>query len=137
MGKDAFTAIPNGIPGVEERVPLIYTYGVSRGSLGLNRFVDALSTRPAKLFGLYPKKGTIALGSDADLVVYDPSYRGTVSARTHKTNTDYSGFEGFEVDGRPSLVTVRGEVQVRDGEFVGTIGRGQFLRRKPELTHAD
>ncbi len=137
MGKDAFTAIPNGIPGVEERVPLIYTYGVSRGSLSLNRFVDALSTRPAKLFGLYPKKGTIALGSDADLVVYDPAYRGTVSAKTHKTNTDYSGFEGFEVDGRPSLVTVRGEVQVRDGEFVGTIGRGQFLRRKPELPHAD
>ncbi|WP_263415873.1 dihydropyrimidinase [Terriglobus albidus] len=137
MGKDAFTAIPNGIPGVEERVPLIYTYGVSRGSLGLNRFVDALSTRPAKLFGLYPKKGTIALGSDADLVVYDPAYRGTVSARTHKTNTDYSGFEGFEVDGRPSLVMVRGQVQVRDGEFVGTTGRGQFLRRKPEPPRAD
>lgn len=137
MGKDAFTAIPNGIPGIEERMPLMYTYGVSRGSVSLNRFVDALSTRPAKLFGLYPKKGSITLGADADLVVYDPAHRGVISARTQKSNTDYSGFEGFEVDGRPSVVTVRGQVQVRDGEFVGVIGRGKFLRRKPEVAHAD
>lgn len=131
MGKDAFTLIPNGIPGIEDRVNLMYTYGVSRGELSVNRFVDALSTRAAKLFGLYPKKGTIAVGSDADLVIYDPAYRGTISAKTQHMNCDYSGFEGVEIDGRPSVVTVRGKVQVRDGEFVGQIGRGQFLRRKP------
>jgi dihydropyrimidinase len=129
MGKDAFSLIPNGIPGLEDRVNLMYTYGVSRGTLSLNRFVDALSTKAAKLFGLYPKKGTIAVGSDADLVVYDPSYRGTISAKTQHINCDYNGFEGREIDGRPSLVTVRGQVQVRDGKFAGTIGRGEFLRR--------
>jgi dihydropyrimidinase len=131
MGKDAFTLIPNGIPGLEDRVNLMYTYGVSRGGLGLNRFVDALSTKAAKLFGLYPKKGTIAVGSDADLVIYDPAYRGTISAKTQHMNCDYSGFEGVEIDGRPAMVIVRGKVQVRDGEFVGQYGRGEFLRRKP------
>ena len=131
MGKDAFTLIPNGIPGLEDRVNLMYTYGVSRGGLSLNRFVDALSTKAAKLLGLYPKKGTIAVGSDADLVIYDPAYRGTISAKTQHMNCDYSGFEGFEIDGRPSVVIVRGKVQVRDGKFVGQYGRGEFLRRKP------
>ena len=129
MGKDAFTLIPNGIPGVEDRVNLMYTYGVRRDRLDLHRFVDALSTRPAKLFGLYPKKGAIEVGSDADLVVYDPSYRGTISAATHHMNTDYSGYEGVAIEGRPSVVTVRGKVQVRDGVFVGDATRGEFLRR--------
>jgi len=131
LGKDAFTLIPNGIPGLEDRVNLMYTYGVSRGSLSLNRFVDALSTKAAKLFGLYPRKGEIAVGSDADLVIYDPAYRGAISAKTQHVNCDYSGFEGVEIDGRPSVVTVRGQVQVRDGVFVGEYGRGEFLRRKP------
>jgi dihydropyrimidinase len=131
LGKDAFTLIPNGIPGLEDRVNLMYTYGVSRGSLSLNRFVDALSTKAAKLFGLYPRKGEIAVGSDADLVIYDPAYRGTISVKTHHVNCDYSGFEGVAIDGRPSVVTVRGQVQVRDGVFVGEYGRGEFLRRKP------
>jgi dihydropyrimidinase len=132
LGKDVFTAIPNGIPGVEDRVNLMYTYGVKRGRLNLHRFVDALSTRASKLFGLYPRKGEIAVGSDADLVIYDPEYRGTISARTHHVNCDYSGFEGVEIEGRPSVVLVRGKVQVREGKFVGERGRGQFLRRKPE-----
>ena len=131
MGKDAFTLIPNGIPGLEDRVNLMYTYGVKRGGLSLNRFVDALSTKAAKLFGLYPKKGEIAVGSDADLVIYDPKHRGTISAKTQHMNCDYSGFEGVAIDGRPSVVTVRGQVQVRDGVFVGEYGRGEFLRRKP------
>jgi dihydropyrimidinase len=131
LGKDAFTQIPNGIPGIEERVSLLYTHGVSRGHLDLHRFVDAASTRAAKLFGLFPRKGTIAPGSDADLVIFDPSYRGTVSSATQHTNCDYSGFEGFTVDGRPSIVTVRGRVQVRDGKFVGERGRGRLLKREP------
>jgi dihydropyrimidinase len=132
LGASAFTQIPNGIPGLEERVNLMYTYGVKRGGLNIHRFVDALSTRPAKLFGLYPRKGAIAVGSDADLVLYDTEYRGTISVATQHTNNDYNGFEGFAIDGRPSIVTVRGKVQVRDGVFVGQQGRGRFLRREPQ-----
>ena len=129
LGKDAFTQIPNGIPGIEERVNLLYTYGVKRGNLDLHRFVDAASTKAAKLFGLFPRKGTIAVGGDADLVVYDPSYRGVISAATQHVNNDYNGFEGMEIEGRPSVVTVRGKVQVRDGVFIGDDTRGAFLRR--------
>jgi len=132
LGIGDFTKIPNGIPAIEERVNLMYTYGVKAGRLDLHRFVDALSTKPAKLFGLFPKKGTIAVGSDADLVIYDPEYRGTISAQTQSINNDYSGFEGTLIDGRPWVVTVRGKVQVRDGVFVGEKGRGQFLRRTPQ-----
>ena len=131
MGKDAFPLIPNGIPGVEDRVNLMYTYGVARGKLSLPRFVDALSTRAAKLFNLYPRKGAVAIGSDADLVIYDTNYRGVISAKTHHMNTDYSGYEGVAIEGRPAIVTVRGKVQVRDGAFVGERTRGQFLRRQP------
>ena len=132
LGVQAFTEIPNGIPGIEDRVNLMYTYGVKRGRLDIHRFVDALSTRPAKLFGLFPRKGNIAVGADADLVVYDPDYRGTVSARTQHTNNDYNGFEGLAIEGRPLLVTVRGKVQVRDGLFVGDPGRGRLIRRRPQ-----
>ncbi|MEM8865511.1 MAG: dihydropyrimidinase [Planctomycetota bacterium] len=131
MGRDDFTLIPNGIPTVEDRVNLLYTHGVATGRIGLNRFVDAASTQAAKLFGLFPRKGTIAVGADADLVVYDPDYRGTISAETQLMDTDYSAFEGWELKGRPSLVTVRGKVMARDGEFVGELGHGQFLRREP------
>ena len=130
LGAGAFTQIPNGIPGIEERVNLLYTYGVKRGRLDLHRFVDAASTKAAKLFGLFPRKGTIAVGSDADLVIYDPDYRGRLSAQTQHTNCDYSGFEGFAIEGRPSVVTVRGKVQVKDGQFIGERGRGQLLRRE-------
>ncbi len=131
LGKDAFTQIPNGIPGIEERVNLLYTHGVARGKFDLQRFVDVASTKAAKLFGLFPRKGTIAVGSDADLVIYDTNYRGIISAQTHASNNDYSGFEGWPVEGRPEIVTVRGKVQVKDGEFVGDRQRGRFLRREP------
>jgi dihydropyrimidinase len=131
LGTSAFTQIPNGIPGIEERVNLLYTYGVKAGKLDLQRFVDSASTRAAKLFGLYPRKGTVAVGSDADLVIFDPEYRGVISAHTQKVNNDYSGFEGMKIEGRPSVVTVRGKVQVRDGEFVGERGRGVLLKREP------
>src|SRR5262249_36586607 len=110
---------------------LMYTYGVKRGTLDIHRFVDAASTRAAKLFGLFPRKGAIALGGDADLVIYDPSHRGKLSAATQHANCDYNGFEGFEIEGCPSVVTVRGKVQVRDGKFVGERGRGKMLRRDP------
>ena len=130
LGEDAFTQIPNGIPGIEERVNLLYTWGVRRGTLDIHRFVDAASTRAAKIFGLFPRKGTIAIGSDADLVIYNPDHRGILSARTHHVNNDYSGFEGVEIDGRAEVVTVRGNVQVKDGQFVGDRKRGQMLKRE-------
>ena len=132
LGKDSFVNIPNGIPGIEDRVNLLYTCGVKRGRLDMDRFVDAASTRAAKLFGIYPRKGTIAVGSDADLVIYDTNFRGTVSAKTHHVNNDYSGFEGMAIEGRPSVVTVRGKVQVRDGKFIGERGRGKLLKREPQ-----
>ena len=131
MGKDDFTLIPNGIPSLEDRVRMFYTHGVSAGRINLHRFVYAASTAAAKIFGLFPKKGTIQLGADADLVVYDPEYRGTISAETHHMNIDYNPFEGFQVHGRCDLVTVRGNVQVREGEFVGQVGIGEFLKRPP------
>jgi dihydropyrimidinase len=131
MGRNDFTKIPNGIPSLEDRVNAFYTYGVRAGRLDLHRFVDAASTQAAKLFGLFPRKGTIQLGSDADLVVYDPEYHGTISAKTHSMNIDYNAFEGMTVEGRPHVVTVRGKVAARDGKFVGETGRGQFLQRAP------
>ena len=132
LGLGDFTKIPNGIPAIQDRVTVMYTSGVRTGRLDLHRFVEALSTKSAKLFGLFPKKGTIAVGSDADLVVFDPAYRGTLSAQTHSVNNDYSGFEGTTIEGRPWVVTVRGRVQVRDGAFVGQKGIGQMLRRQPQ-----
>ncbi|HYO26413.1 MAG TPA: dihydropyrimidinase [Lacipirellulaceae bacterium] len=131
MGRGDFTRIPNGIPSVEDRVNLLYTHGVCTGRIDLATFVDAASTQAARLFGLYPRKGTIAVGSDADLVVYDPAYRGTISQATQQMATDYSAFEGWDIAGRPSLVTVRGQIQVREGAFVGKLGTGKFLSRAP------
>lgn len=131
MGAADFTKIPNGIPAIEDRVNLLYTYGVKTGKIDLHTFVNVASTQAAKLFGLFPKKGAIQPGADADLVIYDPAYRGKISAATQVMNVDYSAFEGWPIEGRPSLVTVRGEVAVRDGRFVGTIGRGRFLKRPP------
>jgi len=131
LGEAAFTQIPNGIPGIEDRVNLLYTHGVARGKLDLSRFVEVASTKAAKLFGLFPRKGTIAVGSDADLVIYDTAYRGVVSARTQSMNNDYNGFEGMPIEGRPSVVTVRGQVQVKEGRFVGDHKRGRLLRREP------
>jgi dihydropyrimidinase len=93
--------------------------------------VDAASTQAAKLFGLFPRKGTIQLGSDADLVVYDPNYRGTISVKTQTMTVDYNPFEGMAIEGRPTVVTVRGQVAAREGRFVGQVGRGKFLQREP------
>jgi len=129
MGKDDFTKIPNGIPALEDRINLLHTYGVRRGKFDLHTLVNVASTNAAKIFNLFPRKGAIQPGSDADLVVYDPAYRGKLSAKTHQMNIDYNAFEGWDIEGRPSVVTVRGEVTVQDGKFVGTPGRGRFLQR--------
>jgi len=130
MGEGDFTKIPNGIPSVEHRVDLLHTHGVATGRIDLNTFVDCASTQAAKIFGL-EQKGRIAVGADADLCIYDPDHRGTISASTHAMATDYSAFEGWETKGRPSVVTVRGKVAVRDGAFVGESGRGRLLERAP------
>lgn len=131
MGKDDFTKIPNGIPSLEERINLLYTHGVARGRIDLHTFVDVASTAVAKQFDLFPRKGAIQPGADADLVVFDPNYRGKISVQTQHMAVDYSAFEGWELEGRASVVTVRGQVAARDGKFCGTLGRGQFLQRKP------
>jgi len=129
LGKDDFTKIPNGGPGIENRLQLIHHYGVNQGKLSLNRFVELVATSPARIFGMYPKKGTIAPGSDADIVVWDPEAELTISAQTHHMRVDYSMFEGFEVKGNARQVISRGEVVVEGGKFLGKPGRGKYLRR--------
>ena len=130
MGKDSFLKIPNGIPAVGDRVSLLYTYGVRQGRLNRNQFAAALATNPAKIFGLYPRKGTIAVGSDADLVLIDPKKRGVVSQAASRHRVDYSAFEGFKLEGLPVLVLSRGEVVAKGGEYVGAKGRGKYLKRE-------
>ncbi len=129
MGRGDFRKIPNGIPSLEDRVRMFYTHGVATGRVDLHRFVEVASTRAAQVFGLFPRKGTIQPGADADIVVFDPDYEGTIRADTHNMNVDYNPFEGMTVRGRCDAVTVRGTVQVRDGEFVGEEGIGKLLKR--------
>jgi dihydropyrimidinase len=131
MGRGDFTRIPNGIPSLEDRVNMLFTTGVKTGRLSLNRFVDVASTQASKLFGLYPRKGAIQLGSDADLVIYDDKARHTISVKNQMMNLDYNPFEGITAEGKPSVVTVRGKVMVKDGQFVGDTSHGRFLKREP------
>ena len=128
MGKDDFSKIPNGLPSVEDRFTLLFE-GVGNGHIGLNRFVEVVATAPAKMFGLYPRKGTIAPGSDADIVVFDPNAEREISAATHHMNVDYSPYEGRKVRGLPEVVLQRGNVLVKDGRFHGRSGDGKFLPR--------
>jgi dihydropyrimidinase len=128
-GTDDFSKIPNGPPGIEERLKILHTYGVGAGRFDLNRMVDLFATTPAKLFGLYPRKGTIAVGSDADLVVFDPDKTETISVATHHSTCDYNLFEGTEVTGLPETVMVRGQVVVDGGELTAKPGTGQFIKR--------
>ncbi|MFQ5664683.1 MAG: amidohydrolase family protein, partial [Terriglobia bacterium] len=130
MGKGDFTKIPNGGPGIEHRLSLLFTGGVHGGRFSANRFVELVSTTPAKLFGLYPRKGSIAVGADADLVIFDPGKEETISARTHHMRVDYSMFEGMRVKGVPRQVLVGGRLVIDNGKFVGRPGSGQFLKRQ-------
>lgn len=129
MGKDDFRNIPNGAAGIEHRLALLYTYGVLEGRLDLHQFVDLTSTRAAKIFGLYPRKGAIAVGSDADLVVWDPAATGTISAATHHHKCDRNIFEGFETRGAPSYVIADGRVQFHEGDLRVEKGAGTYLKR--------
>ena len=128
LGRADFSKIPNGIPGVEHRMDLLHQ-GVVSGQITLPRWVETCSTTPARMFGLYPRKGTIAAGADADIVVYDPAARQTLSAATHHMNVDYSAYEGMEITGKVAVTISRGQVVVADGEFQGPAGHGRFLSR--------
>jgi len=130
LGKSDFTKIPNGGPGIENRLQLLHHHGVGLGNLTLNRFVEIVSTAPARIFGMYPKKGVLAVGSDADIVLWDPVASHTISAATHHMRVDYSMFEGFKVRGNARDVYSRGELIVSKGEFIGKPGRGKYLRRE-------
>lgn len=130
LGKDDFSKIPNGGPFIEDRFSVLYSEGVEKGKLTLNEFVEVISTNAAKIFNLYPKKGTIAVGSDADIVIFDPTIEREISAKTHHMNVDYNAFEGMKVKGEPQTVLVRGNYVIKDKEFVGSLGSGQYLKRK-------
>jgi dihydropyrimidinase len=133
LGKDDFTRIPNGAPGVENRMSLIYTGGVAEGRISLNRFVEITSTAAAKIFGLYPRKGAIAVGSDADLVILNPDRKETISINnpiTHHMNVDYNAYKGFEVQGIAETVVSRGKVVVQDCNYIGKKGDGKYLKRE-------
>jgi dihydropyrimidinase len=134
LGRNDFTKIPNGGPGIEHRMSLVYSGGVAQGRFSVNRFVELVSTTPAKLFGLYPRKGAIAIGSDADLVIFNPEREHTISAKTHHMRVDYSMFEGIKVKGMPEVVLSRGRVLVQDGKFLGRAGQGEFVKRTPGAT---
>jgi dihydropyrimidinase len=131
LGRDDFTRIPNGMPAVETRAPLLYHEGVNSGRIGIQRFVELVATAPAKLFGLFPSKGTIAVGSDADLVIWDPSKEMALTKGNLHMNVDYSPYEQVTVRGYPELVVARGEVIVQDNRFIGQRGSGRFLNRRP------
>lgn len=131
LGRASFAQIPNGCPGIEERMMLLYTYGVRGGKFSLNRWVELCCTNPAKLFGCYPQKGVIAPGSDADVVVWDPAAQRTISAASQQQRTDYTLYEGWEVTGAPRVVLSRGRVLVEDGVWKGEAGAGRFVHRRP------
>jgi dihydropyrimidinase len=129
LGKGDFSKIPNGAPGIETRMSLVYDGGVKTGRISLNRFVELTSTSPAKIFGMFPKKGTIAPGSDADIVIFDPTKTWKISQKTHHMNVDYNPYEGREVTGMTETVLSRGRVIIDNGKFTGKAGAGAFLRR--------
>ena len=130
MGKDDFSKIPNGHPAIEHRMELLWSEGVAKGRISANKYVELSSANAARIFGMYPKKGCIAPGSDADIVIFDPNERHTLSAQSHHMNVDYSAYEGHEVQGKCKTVILRGKVAIDDGKVLIQKGYGQFVRRK-------
>jgi dihydropyrimidinase len=129
LGWDDFSKIPNGGPGIEDRLNMLHHFGVRKGRFSLNRLVQLVSTNPARTFGLYPRKGTIAIGSDADIVIFNPERKLTLSAASHHSRVDYNLYEGTEVEGAPETVLVRGQVIIEDRQLVAEPGAGRFVRR--------
>lgn len=138
LGKGDFSKIPNGGPGVENRMSLVYNGGVVAGRITVNRFVELTSTSPAKIFGLFPKKGTIAVGSDADIVIFNPNKKMTIGVATHHMNVDYNCYEGLQVQGVPETVLSRGKLIVENEQYVGKKGDGKFIKRSTvQLKHRE
>ena len=129
MGKDDFSKIPNGHPAIENRMELLFSEGVNKGRITLNKYVEVASTNAAKIFGMFPKKGTIAIGSDADIILFDANEKHTLSAKTHHMNVDYSGYEGWELTGKVKTVLLRGKVVIDNNECKVQKGYGQFVKR--------
>ena len=129
LGKNDFSKIPNGGPVIEDRLSILYSEGVAKGRISLNQWVDLCSTRASKLFGMFPQKGTLAVGTDADIVIFDPSISREISASTHHMNVDYSAFEGMQIQGCPITVLCRGEYVIKDRQFAGVAGSGQYVKR--------
>ncbi len=129
MGKDDFSKIPNGHPAIEHRMELLFSEGVNKKRITLNKFVEVTATNPAKIFGMFPRKGTIGIGSDADIILFDPNEKHVLSAKTHHMNTDYSGYEGKELTGKVKTVILRGQVAIHNGEVKIKKGYGQFVKR--------
>lgn len=129
MGKDDFSKIPNGHPAIENRMELLFSEGVVKNKITLNKYVEVASTNAAKIFGMFPRKGTIAVGSDADIILLDPNEKHTLSAKTHHMNVDYSGYEGWELTGKIKTVLLRGEVAIDNNECLVKKGYGQFIKR--------
>ena len=129
MGENDFSKIPNGAPGIEHRIELLYSEGVRKGRISLNKFVEVTSTNAAKIYGMFPQKGTIAVGTDADIVIFDPDEKHTISAETHHHNCDYSGYEGWDVTGKCKTVLVRGRIAIENDEIKLEKGYGKFIKR--------
>ncbi|HLF27163.1 MAG TPA: dihydropyrimidinase [Anaerolineae bacterium] len=134
LGRGDFTKLPNGVPGLQDRLPILWNEGVNTGRLSPNRFVELTATNPAKIFGLYPRKGTLAVGSDADIVIWDPALKKTMGVKTSHQRTDYNLYEGWEVTGWPEKVFVRGDLLVDGERWLGEPGRGAYLRRNAPAT---
>ena len=130
LGKSDFTLIPNGVPAIEHRMSLLWTFGVSAGKLSMQRFVELTAGNPARIFGLYPRKGTLLPGSDADIVLWDPRLKRTISVTSSHMRTDHDLWEGVEVEGYPLQVYLRGHLLVDRGKWLGKAGFGQFLHRQ-------
>jgi dihydropyrimidinase len=130
MGEKDFSKIPNGHPAIENRMELLYSEGVAKGKISLNKFVEVACTNPAKIFGMFPRKGTIAPGSDADIVIFDPNKKHSLSSKTHHMNVDYSGYEGWEVTGKVETVLLRGKIAINNNECKLQKGYGKFIKRK-------
>jgi dihydropyrimidinase len=133
LGRDDFSKIPNGLPGLEAKLSIVYSEGVHRGRISINKLVEVLADGPARIFGLYPEKGTIAVGGDADIVIFDPDVWWKLDRANLHSPLDYSPYEGMEVAGKPRTVLLRGQYVVKDGQFVGRKGMGRFLKRRPPL----
>jgi len=133
MGENDFSKIPNGHPAIEHRMELLFSEGVVKNKISLNKFVEVSSTNAAKIFGMYPQKGTIGIGSDADIVIFDPNEKHTISVNSHHMNVDYSAYEGWEITGKCKTILLRGNIAVDDNKLLVNKGYGKFIKRNKSI----